>query len=113
MRVLAGLAVVLVLAGCAADLAQWNMRNAYVSPHARRLPPAELDEIVSLVSRRWGNTIVGIGQSCDDPPNVMHVVADYFEDVVMVFDLKKESGHWRITNSGEGTSTISSLWYSC
>jgi len=113
MRVFASLAVVLVLASCAADLVQWNMRNAYISPQARKLPQAELEEIVSLVSHKWGNAIVGIGQSCDDPPNVMHVVAAYFEDVVMVFDVKKEAGHWRITKLDEGTSTISSLWYSC
>src|SRR5882672_10460572 len=106
-------ALVFILTSCATDLTKWNMANAYVSPRARKLPKAELEEIVSLVSQKWGNAIVGVGQSCDDPPNVMHAVAQYFEDVVMVFDLKKENGHWRITNSGEGTSFISTLWYSC
>ncbi len=105
--------VLFFLASCATDLAKWNMANAYLSPRARKLPRAELEEIVALVSQKWGNAVVGVGKSCDDPPNVMHVVAQYFEDVVMVFDLKKEGGHWRITNSGEGTSFISSLWYSC
>jgi hypothetical protein len=107
------LAVILFLTSCATDVAKWSMANAYFSPHARKLPRAELEEIVSLVSQRWGNVIVGVGQSCDDPPNVMHVVAQYFEDVVMVFDLKKEAGHWRITHSDTGSSFISTLWYSC
>jgi hypothetical protein len=113
MRGFTCLAVVFFLTSCATDQTQWSMANAYFSPHARKLPRAELEEIVSLVTRRWNNVIVGVGQTCDDPPNVMHVVAQYFEDVVMVFDLKKEAGHWRITNAGEGTSFISTAWYSC
>ena len=107
------LALAFFVASCATDLTKWNLSNAYLSPHARKLPRPELEEIVSLVSHKWGNAIVGIGQSCGDPPNVMHVVTQYFEDVVMVFDLKKENGHWRITKSGEGTSFISTLWYGC
>jgi hypothetical protein len=113
MRALVCSAVVFFATGCATDLAKWSMANAYFSPRARKLPRVEQEEIVSLVSARWRNVIVGVGQSCDDPPNVMHVVAQYFEDVVMVFDLKKENGHWRITNSGDGTSFLSTLWYSC
>ncbi|MEY2555172.1 MAG: hypothetical protein QOF93_316 [Verrucomicrobiota bacterium] len=89
------------------------MANAYFSPHARKLPRVELEEIVSLVTHQWSNTIVGVGQACGDPPDVMHVVAQYFEDRVMVFDLKKVDGHWRVSNSGEGTSFISTIWYSC
>jgi hypothetical protein len=112
MRVVV-LAVVFLLSSCATDLTNWSLVNAYLSPRARKLPRPELEEIVSQVSHKWGNAIVGVGQSCDDPPNVMHVVAQYFEDVVMVFDLKKENGHWRITRYDEGTSFISTLWYSC
>src|ERR1700737_3797653 len=112
MRLVVCLAIVLFVTSCATDLAKWNMANAHFSPRAQKLPRAELEEIVFLVSRRWGNTILCVGQSCDDPPNIMHVVAQHFEDRVMVFDLKKEKGHWRITKYDDGKSFISTIWCS-
>jgi len=113
MRCVFSLVAVVFVTSCAADRFQWSMANAHFSPHARKLPRKELEEIVSLVTRQWSNTIIGVGQACGDPPDVMHVVAQYFEDRVMVFDLKKEAGHWRISNSGEGTSLLSTIWYTC
>ena len=113
MRRLACYLAVLLLSGCATDRAHWSLAHAYMSPRARQLPRAELEEIVSLVSNAWSDTIVGVGQACGDPPDTMHVVASYGEYRTMVFDLKKVSGHWRIVDRGDGTPTLSTTWYGC
>jgi hypothetical protein len=102
-----------VVASCASDRATWALGHSYMSPRARRLPSAELKEIVGLVSAAWPNIITGVGQACGDPPDVMHVVAEYTDSQVMVFDLKRRSGHWYISDRGEGTPFISRSWYEC
>jgi hypothetical protein len=43
----------------------------------------------------------------------MHVVARYTDYRVMVFDLKKIAGRWKITDSGDGSPTLSTVWYGC
>jgi hypothetical protein len=106
-------AAVLILAGCATDRYRWSLAHAYMSPRARQLPRPELEEIVWLVSHAWSDTIIAVGASCSEGPDQMRAVAKYTEYEVMVFDLKKISGHWRIIDSGEGTPTISSAWYGC
>jgi|tagenome__1003787_1003787.scaffolds.fasta_scaffold20835584_2 hypothetical protein len=103
----------LLLVGCAADRARWSLAHAYLAPSAKRLPRAELEEIIGLVSRAWGEPIVGIGQSCGEPTNIMHVVARYGDYRTMVFDFRKISGHWRIIDRGDGTPFISTGWYGC
>lgn len=116
MRVIPGVlvaAAVLCLAGCATDRYHWSLAHAYMSPRARQLPRAELEEIVWLVSHAWSDTIIAVGASCSEGPDQMHAVARYTDYDVMVFDLKKISGHWRIVDSGEGTPTISTAWYGC
>ena len=65
------------------------MAHAYFSSAARKLPRPELEQIVELVSHRWGDTIIAVGQACGDKPDQMHVVARYTDYRVMVFDLKK------------------------
>jgi hypothetical protein len=106
-------AAVLILAGCATNRYRWSLAHAYMSPRARQLPLAKREEVVWLVSHAWDEPIVGVGQACGDPPDTMHVVARYGDYRTMVFDLKRVSGHWRIVDSGDGTPTISSVWYGC
>ena len=106
-------AALILLTGCATDRYRWGLAHAYMSPRARQLPHAELEEIVSLVSHAWSDTIIAVGGSCSEGPNQMHAVARYTDYEVMVFDLKKVSGHWRIVDHGEGTPTISTAWYGC
>jgi len=76
-------------------------------------PRAELEEIVWLVSHAWGDAIIAVGGACNEGRDQMHVVAKYTDYEVMIFDLKKTSGHWHIVDHGEGTPTISSVWYGC
>jgi hypothetical protein len=102
-----------LLAGCATDRYRRSLARAYVSPRAQKLQRAELEEIVSLVSHAWSDTIIAVGGSCSEGPDQMHVVARYTGYEVMVFDLKKVSGYWRIVDRGEGTPTISTAWYGC
>src|SRR6266478_5395693 len=78
------LSAVVLVVGCATDRYRWNLAHAYMSPRARQLPRAELEEIVWLVSHAWDETIVGVGQSCGDPPDTMHVVARYGDYRTMV-----------------------------
>jgi hypothetical protein len=108
------MAVALLLpVGCATDRARWSLAHSYLAPSAKRLPRAELKEIIGLVSHAWVEPIVGVGQSCGEPPNIMHVVARYGDYRTMVFDFKKISGHWRIVDRGDGTPFISTGWYGC
>jgi hypothetical protein len=107
------LSAILVLVGCATDRYRWTLAHAYMSPRARQLPRAELEEIVWLVSHAWDEAIVGVGQACGEPPDTMHVVARYGDYRTMVFDLKRVSGHWRIVDHGDGTPFISTAWYGC
>jgi hypothetical protein len=111
--VIASALVLVVLAGCATDRARYSLAHAYLSPRARQLPRAELEEIISLVSAAWTETIVGVGQACGDPADTMHVVATYGDYRTMVFDFKKISGHWSIVDRGDGTPLLSKTWYSC
>jgi hypothetical protein len=105
---------VLLFSGCAADRYRWNLDHAYLSPRARQLPRADLEEIVHLVSYAGPNVIIGIGQSCTEHTfDEMHVVAEYTEDRVMVFDLKKSGGKWRIIDRGDGSPALSRVWYNC
>ena len=106
-------AAVFCLASCATDRYRWSLAHAYMSPRARQLPRAELEEIVWLVSHAWSDTIIAVGGSCSEGLDQMHAVARYTDYEVMVFDLKKVSGHWRIVDHGEGTPTISTAWYGC
>jgi hypothetical protein len=106
-------AALVLLAGCATDRYRWSMTNAYFSPHARTLPRAELEEIAWLVSHSWSDTIIAVAQACGDKPDVIHVVSRYTDYRVMVFDLKKTAGHWKIRDSGEGSPTLSTVWYGC
>jgi hypothetical protein len=106
-------ATLFFLAGCATDRHRWSLAHAYMSPRAQKLPRAELKEIVWLVSHAWSDTIIAVGGSCSEGRDQMHVVARYTDYEVMVFDLKKVSGHWRIVDHGEGTPTISTAWYGC
>ena len=78
----------LLLNGCATDRDRWSLRHAYMSPRARRLQRAGLEEIVWLVSHAWSEVIIGVGQACGDPPDTMHVVARYGDYRTMVFDFK-------------------------
>jgi hypothetical protein len=116
MRLAVPIAFVMALflfTGCATDRYRWSLTHAYMSPRARQLPRAELEEIVWLVSHAWSDTIIAVGGSCSEGRDQMHAVARYTDYEVMVFDLKKVSGHWRIVDHGEGTPTISTAWYGC
>jgi len=106
-------AAVLILTACATGRYDWSLAHAYMSPRARQLPRAELEEIVWLVSHAWGDAIIAVGGACNEGRDQMHVVAKYTDYEVMIFDLKKTSGHWHIVDHGEGTPTISSVWYGC
>jgi hypothetical protein len=103
----------LLLSSCATDRYRWSITHAYFSPAARKLPRPELEQIVDLVSHRWSDSIIAVGQACGDKPDEMHVVARYTDYRVMVFDLKKIAGDWKIMDSGEGSPTLSTVWYGC
>ena len=111
--IFAFLTATLLVSGCAANRYQWALEHAYMSPRARQLPRAELEEIVWRVSHAWDEPIVGVGQACGESPDTMHVVARYGDYRTMVFDFKRVSGHWQIVDHGDGTPTISSTWYGC
>ena len=106
-------AAVLILTACATGRYDWSLAHAYMSPRARQLPRAELEEIVWLVSHAWGDASIAVGGASNEGRDQMHVVAKYTDYEVMIFDLKKTSGHWHIVDHGEGTPTISSVWYGC
>ena len=106
-------ALLLLLTGCATDRYHWSIANAYFSPVAGKLPRAELEEIVWLVSHSWGDTIIAVGQACGDKPDEFHAVARYNDYRVMVFDLKKVAGHWKITDRGDGSPFLSTIDYGC
>jgi hypothetical protein len=106
-------ATIFLCTGCVTDRYRYNISHAYLSPFARELPRPELEEIVWLVSRAWADHIIGIGHACVEGPGEMHVVVGYTEYRVMIFDLKKEAGHWRIVDHGEGSPSLSTVLYNC
>jgi len=107
-------AALLALSGCAADRYHWNLTHAYVSPKARELPPADLEGIIRLVSYATPEPIIGIGQSCSERSlDEIHVVTGYTNDRVTVFDLKRSGGKWRIVDHGDGSPSLSTVWYNC
>jgi len=106
-------ATVFLLAGCATDRYRWSLTHAFLSPRAQQLPRDELQEIVWLVSHSWGDTIIAVGQTCGDNPDEFHVVARYNDYRVMVFDLKKIAGHWKITDHGDASPFLSTIEYDC
>jgi hypothetical protein len=104
----------LVLSGCPADRFRWNFAHAYLSPRARQLPRAELEEIIRLVSYATPEIIIGVGQSCTERGlDEMHVVTGYTNDRVTVFDLKKSGGKWRIVDRGDASPSLSTVEYNC
>jgi hypothetical protein len=103
-----------IVVGCAADRYQWNLTHAYLSPRAKQLPPADLKEIIHLISSATPEIIVGIGQSCDERGlDSIHVVTGYTNERVTVFDLKKLNGKWRIIDHDDGSPFLSTIWYGC
>ena len=107
------LAIGCTLTSCATSRFQSNMERAYFSPDAQKLPRMELEEIVHLVSDRYFNAIIGVGHSCGEPSDQMHVVTVYSTDYLMVFDLKRAEGHWHIVGQGPGSFSLSGVFYSC
>jgi len=104
----------LVLSGCAVDRYHWNLTHAYVLPKARQLPRADLEGIIRLASYATPEAIIGIGQSCSDCRlDEIHVVTGYTNDRVTVFDLKKSGGKWHIVDHGDGSPSLSTVWYNC
>jgi hypothetical protein len=77
-------AAVLILTACATGRYDWSLAHAYMSPRARQLPRAELEEIVWLVSHAWGDAIIAVGGACNEGRDQMHVVAKYTDYEVMI-----------------------------
>jgi len=115
MRCTAVLLIALfVLNGCVAERYRWSLTHAYISPRARQLPRKDLEEIMRIVSYATTESIIGVGQSCTERSlDEMHVVTGYTNDRVTVFDLKKSGGKWRIIDQGDGSPSLSTVWYAC
>jgi hypothetical protein len=110
-----GVAILLLaLCGCAEDRYRWSLSHARISPKARQLPQSDLEEIIRIITAASSNVIIGVGQSCTERTlDEMHVVTEYSEDRVMVYDLKKTDGRWKITDHGDGDPLLSTVWISC
>ena len=59
-------ATLFLLAGCATIRYRWSLAHAYMSSRAQKLPRAELEEIVWLVSHAWSDAIIAVGGSCSE-----------------------------------------------
>ena len=108
MRV-AAIVVAVLLSACAGDRYQWNLAHQRVMPNASKLPRADIEEITRLVSEKSPQPILGISHRRSGPHagDVTVVTAypsgNYPEDHGAYW-LRKEAGHWRITEGGAGLS---------
>jgi hypothetical protein len=101
----------LVLASCAADRYRWNMEHAHLSPNARKLPPAEIEQIVRMITAVEPDMILGIGQTLKHVrPDEMNVATGYTEDRCTIFELRRVAGQWRIVHKRNVMSVVVSVW---
>jgi hypothetical protein len=98
------------VAGCASF--EYNLAHAYVTPWTR-LPKAEIQEIVRVVSRSSTQTIIGISQSSPSTkPNEVDVFTgtpDGSSAYYWNYTLKRSETTWRIADSGQISFTVIGL----
>jgi hypothetical protein len=85
---------------------QRNLHPAYLSPVARRLPKAELEQIAQLLARRTHQSIVGITGASNPKYHGQLLVYTAFPGASErggfgLFTVEKRDGQWRIIEGGE------------
>jgi hypothetical protein len=109
MRVHAGsliLSVFLLSACSATQRYKWNSEHAHVSSD-ERLTPAEVDQIIRVVSEESIFPIICISRYRGKYSNAVTVFTDLSHDPqrFMEYDLKKKpDGLWYIVDHGEGST---------
>jgi hypothetical protein len=78
-------------------------------PNASKLPPADIEEITRLVSEKSGQPILGIalqrkGRYAGEVTVVTAYPSGNYPEDHGAYWLRKEGGHWRITQGGAGLS---------
>jgi hypothetical protein len=109
MRVHVGSLILLALLLPACSSIQrykWNSEHAHVSPD-ERLTPAEVDQIIRVVSEESIFPIICISRYRGEHSNDVTVFTDLSHDPqrFMEYDLKKKpDGLWYIADHGEGST---------
>ena len=106
---LVGIAILVLLSGCAADRYRWNLAHQHLMPNASKLPAADIEEITRLVSGKSVQPILGIARTRRGPhAGEVTVVTSYpsgeTPDDNGCYDLRKEGAHWHIIRGGPGLS---------
>jgi hypothetical protein len=108
MRV-AAIVVAVLLSACAGDRYQWNLAHQHLMPNASKLPRADIEEITRLVSEKSPQPILGIsrrrsGSHAGEVTVVTAYPGGHYPEDHGAYWLRKEAGHWRITQGGAGLS---------
>jgi len=103
------LAIIVTFAGCAADRYRWNLAHEHLMPNASKLPRADIEEITRLVSAKSLQPILGIslqrsGRRAGEVTVVTAYPSGTYPEDHGAYWLRKEAGHWRITQGGAGLS---------
>jgi hypothetical protein len=101
--------IAILLSACAGDRYRWNLAHQQLMPNASKLPRADIEEITRLVSQRSPQPILGISRRRSGPhAGQVTVVTAYpsgnYPEDHGAYWLRKEAGHWRITEGGAGLS---------
>ena len=92
---------VIALVGCqsAGDRYQWNLSHAKLSPQVRRLPRAEIDQILHLMAYSWHQPVICIHGSRRNPRQLSVITGFPNGERREQFGwcvLEKQNGTWRI-----------------
>lgn len=113
-RIFVGLLALATFSGCTAQLYNWNLKYAYVTPWTH-LSPADREAIVRLISDRAEDPIIGITEeppSPDDGSTISVYTGSWERGTERSwhgYNLKKENGKWRVTFHGDCSHTIANL----
>ena len=101
--------IAILLSACAGDRYRWNLAHQDILPNARKLPHSDIEEITRLVSERSAQPILAIsrrrsGPHAGDVTVVTAYPSGHYPEDHGAYWLRKEAGHWRITEGGAGLS---------
>jgi hypothetical protein len=105
----AAIIVALFLSACAADRYRWNLAHQHLMPNASKLSRSDIEEITRLVSEKSGQPILGIalqqkGRRAGEVTVVTAYPSGNYPEDHSAYWLRKEAGHWHITQGGAGLS---------
>ncbi len=101
--------IAVLLSACAGDRYRWNLSHQQLMPNARKLPRVDIEEITRLVSEKSPQPILGIarrrsGLHAGEVTVVTAYPSGNYPEDHGAYWLRKENGHWRITQGGAGLS---------